>query len=147
MHQNIEALIKPSVEELGCILWACEYVSQGRTALLRIFIDKPEGIGIEDCERVSRQVSSLLEVELQTERQYTLEVSSPGIPRPLFYPAHYQQFLGQPAWIKLYQPWQKKRQVEGVIEAVDETTLQLKVGEESIPFLFSNIVKGHLTGE
>jgi len=81
-HKTITELLTPVVTDLECELWGCVLVP-GNT--LRIYIDRPEGITIDDCERVSRQVSTILDVENPISGRYTLEVSSPGLDRPLFY--------------------------------------------------------------
>ena len=79
-EETLKAMIAPVVEALGCEFWGLEYLSSGRSALLRIYIDRAEeGVTVEDCEKVSRQVSSLMDVEDPISGEYTLEVSSPGL--------------------------------------------------------------------
>lgn len=147
IRQDIEQLIKPTVEEMGYMLWGCEYLPQGRHSLLRIYIDQDAGIGVEDCERVSRQVSALLDVEDPIPGNYSLEVSSPGIPRPLFYDWQYQRFIGQNIQVKLLKPISGQRKFAGTIVSAESGSVVLKVGEEHQEFLISNIVKANLTGE
>ena len=147
IQDEIEQLIKPTIEGMGYILWGCEYLAQGRHSLLRIYIDKENGIGLEDCEQVSRQVSALLDVEDPISSNYSLEVSSPGIPRPLFHGEQYQLYVGQEAQIKLYKPVAGQRKYAGTIVSADEITLILDVNGTQQGFLFSNIVKASLTGE
>ncbi len=145
MIQNeIEDLIMPSIAAMGYELWGCEYLSQGKHSLLRIYIDKDDGIGVEDCERVSHQVSALLDVEDPIQGNYSLEVSSPGIPRPLFRHEQYLRYMGQNVQIKLYKPVSGKRKFVGSIVAVDENSVKLNMGHEQQDFLFSNIVKANL---
>ena len=88
MSNNIAAiadLLRPTVEALGVELWGVDQIGQGRSSVLRVYIDKgEEGISIDDCERVSRQISGILDVEEPIAGEYTLEVSSPGMDRPLF---------------------------------------------------------------
>ena len=81
---TLKALLQPVVEALGCELWGIELQSGGKRKLLRLYIDREEGIGVEDCERVSRQSSSVLDVEDAISGEYVLEVSSPGMDRPLY---------------------------------------------------------------
>ena len=130
---------------MGYVLWGCEYLAQGKHSLLRIYIDKTDGIGIEDCQRVSHQVSALLDVEDPIPGYYSLEVSSPGIPRPLFSSDQYLQYIGQDVQIKLYKPVAAKRKFVGTIVSATENTLVLSIENELQEFMFSNIVKANLT--
>ena len=147
IQDDIEHLLRPSVSSLGCEWWGCEYGQQGRHAFLRIYIDKSSGVGIDDCEQVSRQVSALLDVHDLIPGEYRLEVSSPGIPRPLFYPDQYSRYLGQAVQLRLNQPFANQRKWRGVILAADATKLSLTVGDAVQEFLFSNIIKANLTDE
>ncbi|RUQ90011.1 ribosome maturation factor RimP [Legionella septentrionalis] len=144
-QDEIEQLITPTIEDMGYILWGCEYLAQGKHSLLRVYIDHDNGIGIEDCERVSRQVSALLDVEDPIPGNYSLEVSSPGIPRPLFHSWQYQNYLGQGVQIKLFKPVAGQRKFTGIITSADETRLVLTIDDEAQEFLFSNIAKANLT--
>lgn len=144
---DIQQLLQPIVAELGYELWGCEYLAQGKHSLLRIYIDKENGIGITDCEIVSRQVSALLDVEDPIQGNYSLEVSSPGIPRPLFYKEHYQLYLGSNVQIKLYKPLNGSRKINGIIQSVDENILTVKNDEQEHKIEFSQIVKANLIGE
>lgn len=145
MRSDIEELLRGSVESLGCEWWGCEFSQQGRHGFLRIYIDKPQGIAIEDCEQVSRQVSALLDVNDLIPGEYRLEISSPGIPRPLFYPEQYQRYIGQMVQLKLSRAVDGQRKIPGVIVSVQEDSVTLSVNETSQTFLFSNIVKASLT--
>ena len=145
LQDEIEQLFRPTIEDMGYELWGCEYLAQGKHSLLRVYIDKAEGIGVTDCEQVSRQVSALLDVDDPIPGNYSLEVSSPGIPRPLFNSAHYQRYIGQDVHIKLYKPVVGKRKHSGTIVSADEGTLVLDVDGTQQDFLFSNIVKANLT--
>ena len=147
MVQNeIEQLLKPTIESMGYQLWGCEYLAQGKHSLLRVYIDKDDGIGIEDCEQVSRQVSALLDVEDPIPGNYSLEVSSPGIPRPMFRNWQYQRYIGQGVHIKLFKPVAGTRKFAGMIVSADDSTLVLDISGTQQEFLFSNIVKANLTG-
>ena len=147
LQDQIEQLLQPTIESMGYELWGCEYLAQGRHSLLRVYIDKEGGIGVDDCERVSRQVSSLLDVEDPIPSNYSLEISSPGIPRPIFRNWHYQRFIGQAIGLKLFKPVAGKRKYSGTIVSASEMTLILDVGGTQQEFNFSNIVKANLTGE
>lgn len=147
IQQEIEQLVRPSIEAMNIELWGIEFLKQGRSGLLRIYIDKPEGVVIDDCEQVSRQVSALLDVNDPIPGQYQLEISSPGIPRPLFYPEQFARFIGEEVRIRLNQPLDGRKNISGMIRAVEGETLVLAEGDVDTPFLFSNITKAHLTVE
>ncbi|TAL59578.1 MAG: ribosome maturation factor RimP, partial [Legionella sp.] len=123
----------------------CEYLSQGKHSLLRIYIDKEDGIGIEDCQKVSRQISALLDVEDPIPGNYSLEVSSPGIPRPLFTSWQYNRYIGESVQVKTFKPVNGKRKLIGDIVSASDTTLVLAINNEHQEILFSNIVKANLT--
>lgn len=144
IETKIEQHIKPNIESLGYELWGCQYIGQGRHALLRIYIDKADGIGIEDCERVSHCVSAILDVEDLISGQYRLEISSPGIPRPLFYHWQYERYIGEQVEIRLFKPIKGQRKFSGIIVSVSENTLQLKIDEMTQEFSFSMITKAAL---
>lgn len=101
---SLQKLIEPAIAALGYELVGTEYLPQGKHSLLRIYIDTPDGIKVEDCERVSHQVSGLLDVEESIQGQYTLEVSSPGLDRPLFKIEHFDRFVGQQIKVRLKLP-------------------------------------------
>ncbi|MDI9818925.1 MULTISPECIES: ribosome maturation factor RimP [unclassified Legionella] len=145
IKSEIEELLKPLVEDLGYELWGCEYLAQGKHSLLRLYIDKDGGIGLEDCERVSRQVSALLDVEDPITGNYSLEISSPGIPRPLFSKEHYRRYTGHSVQLKLFKPISGSRKLSGIIVSVNEDSLVLKVGDEQLDIQLNQIVKANLT--
>ncbi|CAM2754887.1 ribosome maturation factor RimP [Legionella worsleiensis] len=145
MQDELVQLLAPTVESMGYELWGCEYLSQGKHSLLRIYIDKPEGIGIEDCQEVSKQVSALLDVEDPIPGNYSLEISSPGIPRPLFNAEQYQRYTGQPVQVKTFKPVTGKRKLLGTIVCATERAVVLDINNEHHEILFSNIVKAYLT--
>ena len=145
MQDELEQLLGPTVNDMGYELWGCEYLSQGKHSLLRIYIDKADGIGIEDCQEVSHQISALLDVEDPIPGNYSLEVSSPGIPRPLFSSWQYQRYIGQEVQVKTFKPVGGKRKILGTIVSASEGSLLLKINNEDQELLFSNIVKANLT--
>jgi len=145
MQEELEQLLSPIVSDMGYEFWGCEYLSQGKHSLLRIYIDKADGIGIEDCQKVSKQVSALLDVEDPIPGNYSLEVSSPGIPRPLFTSKQYQDYIGQVIQVKTYKPINGKRKLIGTLISASESTLVLDINNEHQELLFSNIAKANLT--
>lgn len=112
-------MIAPIVASLGCELWGLEYLTQGRYTTLRIFIDGPTGVSLEDCEKVSRQVSSVMDVEDPIDGEYTLEVSSPGMDRPLYTPAHYARYVGETVNLRLRMARDGRRRFKGEIVKVE----------------------------
>ena len=131
-QEELRVLIEPVAEALGCQLWGLEFLPQGKQALLRIYIDRPEqGVGIEDCERVSRQASSLLDVEDLIKTEYTLEVSSPGLDRPLYTLSQFEQYVGEDVKLKLRYPYEGRRKYKGRLSGVEgEDVLVIAEGHE-----------------
>ncbi|MFA6301897.1 MAG: ribosome maturation factor RimP [Legionella sp.] len=145
MQDELKDLLLPTVTSMGYELWGCEYLAQGKHSLLRIYIDKPEGISVDDCQAVSAQISALLDVEDPIPGNYSLEISSPGIPRPLFYAWQYERYIGEPVQLKTYKPVAGKRKFVGIIVSVSDGGLVLDRDNEREEILFSNIVKANLT--
>lgn len=140
---EIEAMLAPVVDGLG-YEWVGAEFRGGADGMLRIYIDRPEGIGIEDCERVSTAVSGVLDVEDPFPGQYVLEVSSPGLDRPLFRPEHFARFQGESARLRMLRPVGRQKNFRGVIEAVDADSVTLEVDGESISLPFADIDKANL---
>lgn len=140
----LNELLEPVVSGLGYELVGIEYLPQGRRSLLRIYIDQEKGIAVEDCEAVSRQVSAVMDVEDPIKGEYTLEVSSPGLDRPLFIEAHYKRFIGEKAKIRLHSPINGQRKFMGVlVDAVDGKIL-LSVEGNTIELPLDEIEKANL---
>ena len=99
--ERLTTLLQPVVEGMGYELVGVEYLPGGGQAVLRVFIDQPDGIEVDDCARVSHQVSGVLDVENPIKGEYVLEVSSPGIDRPIFKPGDYERFAGEMVRIRL----------------------------------------------
>ena len=145
--QDIKNLLQPTIEGLGYDLWGIEYLSQKHGSLLRIYIDVTRGVTIEDCEIVSQQVSAILDVEDVVPEKFRLEISSPGVPRPLFYPEQFQKYNQHEIQIKLYEPIAGQRKYSGTIIAVDQKGVRLACNNTEHEFLFSTIAKANLTVE
>jgi ribosome maturation factor RimP len=124
-------LLEPAIENMGYELADLELKSGGADGLVRIFIDKAEGIGIEDCEAVSRQVSAILDVEDPVEGNFALEVSSPGLDRTLTKPAHFKRFMGQDVRVKLRFPLSGRRNYRGALTSADDEKIEVEVDGES----------------
>jgi ribosome maturation factor RimP len=123
----VTELIDTTIQALGLELWGVEHIQQGKYSLLRIYIEREEGVTIEDCEKVSRQVSALLDVEDPITGEYTLEVSSPGVDRPLFSVEQYEQYIGNEVNLKLRSPLQGRRKFKGQIIKVAGDSISLLV--------------------
>ena len=130
---KVFSTINPIVIDMGYELLGIEYVASGKHTVLRLFIDCEEGIRVDDCEAVSRQVSSIMDVEDPIRGQYNLEVSSPGIERPLFVIAHYQRFLGHDIHLRTYRPIDGQRNFTGSIGSVSETNNTIELVTELGP--------------
>jgi ribosome maturation factor RimP len=142
---RLQALIEPVVVDLGYELVGVEYLSNPKNRVVRIYIDaEPDGIGVEDCEAVSREVSALFDVEEPVPGHYTLEVSSPGIERPLFTGAHFARFVGETAAVQLLVPIGNRRRFKGVIVRADEVGVVLNVDGEEVEMAVADIARAHL---
>ena len=144
---NLEAMIRPVVEGLGCVLWGIEYRTQKSSALLRIFIDKDEGVSMDDCSRVSHQVSGVLDVEDPIPVAYTLEVSSPGLDRVLFYPDQFERYIGETAKVRLKWPVSDRRNFLGKILSVDSDGVEIDQDGISVKVPFEAIHRARLSGQ
>lgn len=134
------------IASMGYEMIGCELIPQGRQSLFRIYIDKERGVTIDDCSNVSRQVSAMLDVEDPFPGKYTLEVSSPGINRPLFELAHYRQHMGKSVKIRLHVPVNQRKQYKGQIKGVvgEEIHLLVEGMEQEVVLAFSQIKKANL---
>lgn len=145
VSDRLQLLLQPVVEDLGYELVGIEYLSNPKNRVVRIYIDcEPDGIGVEDCEAVSREVSALLDVEEPIPGQYTLEVSSPGVERPLFTGAHFARFAGEVASVQLAVPRNNRRRFKGPIVRADEATVVLQVDGEEFELAIADIARAHL---
>ncbi|TVQ33978.1 MAG: ribosome maturation factor RimP [Wenzhouxiangella sp.] len=144
-HDKLEALLAPVVEDLGYEYVGIEYSSNPKNRLLRLYIDQPEtGIGVDDCETVSREVSAVLDVEEPISGQYTLEVSSPGIERPLFTAEHFQRFIGEVAKVQMLEPQEGRRKFKGHIVAVENDEVTLAGDGQRWQLPLAGMFKAHL---
>ena len=144
-YEQLVALIEPVVTALGCELWGVEYQVQGRQALLRVYIDRPEqGVVVEDCERVSRQLSSLLDVEDPIKTEYTLEVSSPGLDRPLYTLPQFEQYVGEDVSLKLRFPFEGRRKFKGRLSGVESQDVLLIAEGHEYSFPIESIEKANV---
>jgi ribosome maturation factor RimP len=136
-------MISAPVEALGYELVGIEFL-RGRQSTLRIYIDSENGITVEDCADVSHQVSAVLDVEDPISVAYSLEVSSPGLDRPLFTAAQFTQFIGEEVSLVLRIAMQNRRKWQGIIKTVDGEMITVTVEEKDEVFALSNIQKANL---
>ena len=147
---EITALLIPTVQSLGLELLGAEYLPAPGGALLRLYIDVPQAqaearsVGIEECEAVSREVSAQLDVEDPISGNYTLEVSSPGIDRPLFGAAQFARYVGESAKVTLKLPQDGRRRLQGAILRVDGDTVVFDVDGAEFATAAANIEKARL---
>ena len=143
--KQLEDILRPVVEGLGYEFWGIEFRSQGYQSLLRVFIDDVEnGIGVDDCEKVSRQVSGVMDVEDPIKTEYTLEVSSPGMDRPLFRPEQYQTFVGHQVQIRLRMAFEGQRKFQGLIKGVEGDDIVVVVDDHEYLLPFDSIEKAQI---
>jgi len=153
VQDDLSRLIRPAIEAMGFEFVGLEYLSNPKNRLVRIYIDRePEGISIDNCADVSNEVSALLDVEDPVSAHYSLEVSSPGIERPLFEPEHYRQFVGERAKVHLFAPVDtgsddasgKRRKLTGRIVEADDERVVMDVDGDQVAVSFDDIRRANL---
>ncbi len=130
-EQKTEEILLPIVEEYGFELVDVEYVKEGSTWYLRAYIDKPGGITVNDCEAVSRRLSDILDEDDYIDDSYVLEVSSPGLGRPLKKEKDFKRSLGKEVEIRTYRMVDKKKEFTGILKAYDEDTVTIELEDET----------------
>jgi ribosome maturation factor RimP len=137
-------LLEPTIEDLGYELVWIEMANQDKHKILRIYIDAPGGIQVDDCETVSRQISVLLDVEDPMNTEYFLEVSSPGLDRPLVKPDHFKQFLGDQARIIMHTHVLGRRKFTGQMVEADDNAVVVEMDGESFELPYKNMDSARL---
>jgi ribosome maturation factor RimP len=127
-------LASPMVEAAGCTLWDVEYVREAGTWFLRVYIDHPDGVNIDQCEAVSRPLSDALDESDPIEGSYTLEVSSAGADRALKKPEHFEKFMGTDVEVKLYRPRNGGKLFHGILKGYENGNVTLEIGGEDVTF-------------
>lgn len=135
LRDRLISMLEPELASIGYELVELEYRSRGKGGLVRVYIDRQDGVGLDDCERVSRRVSALLDVEDPVPGQYDLEVSSPGLDRPLRTPEHYRRYVGEQVKVQTVRPLEGRRRFKGPLVAFDGEVLTVEVDgvERAIP--------------
>jgi ribosome maturation factor RimP len=144
LRERLIALIEPVLVQLGYELVELEYAAGRSQAVVRLFIDTPAGISVDDCERVSRDVAALLDVDDPIPTAYTLEVSSPGFDRVLRIPAHFERFVGERVYVELQAPRAGRKRYTGLLQAVNAAGVELEVDKQTVEVPFGEIAKARL---
>ena len=146
-NPRVRELIEPAVRMLGYDLVAVEHFSYGGGQTLRIYIDKEGGVTIDDCERVSHQVSGILDVEEAIEGRYVLEVSSPGLDRPLSAARDFERFSGRQVKLRTYAPINGQRNFKGLLQGLDNGQVLIEVEGRRVSLPLDGIEKARLVPE
>jgi ribosome maturation factor RimP len=141
---QIDELISPTVESLDCFVWGIEYINQGKQSVLRVFIDRLDGINVDLCAEVSRSVSDLLDVEEVMPSAYTLEVSSPGMDRLLFRESQYIESIGEKLEVRLNFPFEGRKKIVGLLAGLEDRSVLLQEAEEEYLLPLENIQKARI---
>ncbi|WP_137166724.1 ribosome maturation factor RimP [Salinimonas lutimaris] len=144
LEEKLTEMLEPAVEALGFELVGIEFVRAGKHSILRVFIDHENGISVDDCADVSYQVSAVLDVEDPISTEYNLEVSSPGMERPLFKEKHFADAIGEVAQIRLTMPMDNRRNFKGQILAVENGTVSIEVDGQQFQLAVANIDKANV---
>lgn len=142
--EKVTQLIEPTVQALDLELWGVEHASQGKYSVLRIFIEREAGVTIDDCERVSRQVSAIFDVEDPIAGEYTLEVSSPGIDRLLFTPQQFQRYRGEEVSVRMRTPVDGRRKFKGTLTDVVDDIIHIQVDGSDFELPHGDIEKANI---
>lgn len=141
---QLTELLAPVVEAMGFIFWGLEYSAQGKHSLLRVYIDHADGITVDHCAAVSHQISSVLDVEDPISQEYTLEVSSPGMDRPLFTLGQFQQYANHIIEMRLRMPFDGRRKFKGQLIGVEQEEVVLFVDGHEYLLPIELIEKAHV---
>ncbi len=146
-NTRLHGLLEPGAAALGFEVVAVELAGSGGSTVLRVYIDGPEGVTIDDCARVSRQLSAILDVEDPVTGRYTLEVSSPGLDRPLSKRRHFEQVVGSEVKVRTHHYVSGRRRFTGVLQEVTDDIVVIEVDGEPYDLPFDDIEKAHLVPE
>ena len=147
LRDTLASLVSPVVEGLGYELWELEYWPRRGNALVRVYIDAAEGISLDDCERVSHAVSEVFDAEDPLPERYELEVSSPGLERPLRTREQFARYVGATVFVELTAPLEGRRRFKGPLTAVEPATIGVAVDGRHYTLPIAAIRKAHLAPE
>ncbi|MCA8865691.1 ribosome maturation factor RimP [Vreelandella sp. F11] len=143
-HAALHALIEPVVAAMGFELWGIEHLSQGKNSRLVIYIERESGVSVEDCADISRQVSAVMDVEDPIAGEYRLEVSSPGMARPLYSLDQFSRFQGHHVALKLRTAFDGRRKYQGLLVGVEGDEVLLQLDGEEYCFPIESIDSAHI---
>lgn len=142
--EMIQQMIESAIVDLGFQLWGVQIIASGKHTTLRIYIDKEDGISVDDCADVSHLVSGILDVEDPIQGRYTLEVSSPGLERDLFALEQYQLYVGHYIKLSLRVPFEGRRRFKGLLSAIENDEVVLQIDDEEYVLPFEMIEKANV---
>ena len=146
--QNLTPLFEPVVVSMGYELVGVEFLGAGGYGTLRVYIDREQGVSLDDCAAISHQISGILDVEEPIKQAYDLEISSPGIDRPLFKLADFERFTGMTAKVKLALALEGRKNFKGRLQGVtDDGMVIIEVDGEKFQLPFADIARANLMGE
>ncbi len=144
-EKKLEAMLKPAVEEMGYEIADLEFVKEGPNWYLRVFVDKDGGVTIDDCELISKELEKILDENDPIEQAYFLEISSPGIDRPLKKREDFIKFNGENIDIKLYKPFEGSKEYTGRLAGYDDDgNVTVEIGDEKLTFAKKDIASVRL---
>lgn len=143
-EQQLTALLAPTVEANGFELLGIEFVRAGQHSTLRLYVDHADGVTVDNCALISREVSAILDVEDPIPSEYVLEVSSPGMDRPLFTPEHFAKVIGQKIDVKMTIPQDGRRKFKGALLAIEQDMLVVEIDGKPYRLLMDNIDKANV---
>lgn len=144
LEQKLTDMLRPAVEALAFELVGVEFVRAGKHSILRVYIDSENGISVDNCADVSYQVSAVLDVEDPISTEYNLEVSSPGMDRPLFTEAHYLKVVGETISVRLTVPMDNRRNFKGQLVSCENGNIRVDVDGQVFELPILNVDKGNL---
>ncbi|OGT30815.1 MAG: ribosome maturation factor RimP [Gammaproteobacteria bacterium RIFCSPHIGHO2_12_FULL_35_23] len=142
--QQLNKILAPVVEQMGYEYIGCDFIIQGHFSLVRVYIDKEGGVGIDDCAEVSHQISGILDVEDLIKTRYNLEVSSPGLDRPLFTVTQFCKAIGQQIKIRTNMPIDGQRKFTGILSTVIDENIVLVINNEEVTIPYITITKANI---
>ena len=144
---DLSDILRPVIERMGYIYWGLRFQQNGKHSVLQVYIDHADGITLDDCSQVSNQLSGVLDVEDVIRQSYTLEVSSPGIDRPLLANEHYELYVGTKIKVKSYIKLNNRKNFTGLLEAANDRFITVKTQTGSVDIPYQAIKQGHLLCE
>ncbi|WP_111977956.1 ribosome maturation factor RimP [Algibacillus agarilyticus] len=144
LESSLEDMIAPAIAAVGFSLWGIEFIRAGKHSTLRVYIDGPEGVGVDACAEVSRQLGAILDVEDPISTNYLLEVSSPGMDRVLFKLEQYQAYVGHKMSLKTRLPVDGRRKFTGILEGIESDQVIITVDNDEFSIPYKNVDKAQI---